>query len=168
MASTDGALIKLVDAGKSEIDSFFLPVEDVVHTITRNPIVFPVPGVNYGSTGQPVIFALDFGMMSEQLVLSGKLKDNETDSTRPNHQELAHAVRTWWRYTSVVCGDASVGIYTKILLKEGPGHGTWVYGGVIQNATFRRVGGTTWWEFKIIFQIVAPPSVDPAWSGPGW
>lgn len=167
MPEVDGVLIKLIDAGKSEVDSFFLPTETVMHTITRNPIVFPVPGVNYGTTGQPVIFALDFGMMSEQLVFSGQLKDNEEDPNRPNHQECAHAVRTWWRYTAVGC-DAASTIANKILLKEGPGHGTWVYAGVIQSASFRRVGGTTWWEFKITFQIVAPPSTDPAWTGPLW
>jgi hypothetical protein len=164
----DGVYIKLVNTGKSEVEGFSLAVDTVQHTITRNPIVFPIPGVNFGTTGQPMIFGLDFGMMSETITFSGVLKDNDDAPDRPNHQELAAAARTWWRYLNVTCGDAQSTNVNKILVKEGPGHGTWIYGGIIQSATFTREGGKTYWTYRLTFQIVQPPSVDPAWEGPSW
>jgi len=164
MPEIDGVYIKLVDTGKSEVEGFSLPVESIKHTISRNPIVFPVPGISMGTTGQPIIFGLDFGMMSEQLTFTGILKDNEEDPDRPSHQELAAAVRTWWRYLSMSCGALGSANANKILVKEGPGHGTWIYAGVIQSATFGREGGKTWWTYTITFQITNPPSVDPSWN----
>ena len=167
MANTDGVYIKLVNTGKSEVEGYSLPVDQINHTISRNPIVFPVPGVNMGTTGQPMIFGLDFGMMSETLTFSGILKDNEEEPLRPTHQELAAAARTWWRYMNTSCGDALTTNANKILVKEGGGY-TYIYAGVIQSLTFNREGGKTYWSYKLTFQIVQPPSVDPAWDGAEW
>lgn len=162
MADELTVIIKLIDAGKSEVESFHLPVEQITHTFTRNPVVFPIPGVNIGTTGKPVVFALDFGMLSEQLTLQGSLKDNidEWNTRAPNLFELTNAVRTWWRHTNVVSTDPATAIANKIFVKGGPGQGDLVYLGVIQGATLTRLGGTTWWAYKLTFQIVGfPPDI---------
>jgi hypothetical protein len=162
-----GVYIKLVGPGKDEVEGYALPIESIQHTISRNPIVFPVPGVNAGTTGEPVIFGLDFGMMSETISFSGLLKDNELDPNVPTHQELAAAARTWWRYLSMSCGALGTANPNKIKVKEGAGQGgPYVYGGVIQSATFQREGGKLWWSYKLTFQITSPPTVDPAWDNP--
>jgi hypothetical protein len=166
MAEKDAVYIKLVGPGKSEVEGYLLPVTQISHTISRSPIVFPVPGINAGTTGEPVIFGLDFGMMSETLTFSGILPDNDPNSEHPNHQELSAAARTWWRYLAVSCGGLGTANANRIYVKEGGGHGSWVYAGVIQSAQFTREGGEMWWSYKLTFQITNPPTVDPAWDNP--
>jgi hypothetical protein len=165
MPDIDAVYIKLVNTGKSEVEGYALPVDQISHTISRSPIVFPVPGINAGTTGEPVIFGLDFGMMSETITFSGALKDNEDDPKRPSHQELAAAARTWWRYLSVSCGGLGSDNANKILVKEGGGM-VYVYAGVIQSAQFNREGGQTFWTYKLTFQITNPPTIDPTWANP--
>jgi len=150
------AIIKLVaNDGGGMIEQLELKVDSVVHTITRNPVVFPLPAINKDAegaeAGMPMVFALDFGLLSEQITLSGVLNDNES----PTHQDLANAARTWWRELDVG-SSATIEGYNKLKFNEG-GIGSWTYGVVIQQLTCQREGGRLYWTFKLTCQVVAFP-----------
>lgn len=75
----------------------------------RTPSIVPLPGVRADTTGEPGTFALDFGMMTEDIILRGYIADNdgfvsgESDTTYPyiKWNELEEIFRTRWRYYSM-------------------------------------------------------------------
>lgn len=164
------AIMKLVGPGGSVVQHFQLRVDRVVHSIGRNPVVFAIPGVqDPEGTGLPKTFSLDFGMLTETLILTGILPDNEMmggsfnpddDPVFPNHHELATAARTWWKFSFESTDFDTLTNYNKLRLEEGPGHDFSVYGVIIQGLQCDRTGGQTHWNYKLTLAVVDfPPRV---------
>lgn len=154
------AILYLLDQDSSVVDGIQLRVDRITHTVGRNPVVFSIPGIGADTDGVPQIFTLDFGMMTENIILSGVLPDNDplgADVPRfPNHQGLATVARTWWRYSAFATDfEALNGNFLE--LDEGPGHGRHRYKVVVQNLSCDRVGGETKWAYKITFAVTAFP-----------
>lgn len=165
------AIMELLNGEGEVVEHFQLRVDRVVHTIGRNPVVFSIPGVGAQDAthpGMPQVFALDFGMLTENMILSGVLPDNEpaggspaptvpeTDPYFPNHRELAAIARTWWRY-SFESDSFAMTNYNRLKLEEGPGPGQSRYGVIIQNLQSTRVGGETKWDYKLTLAVVDFP-----------
>lgn len=159
------AVLQLVDNSQSVVEKLQLRVDRITHSIGRNPVIITIPGIGAGSSGDgiPKIFALDFGTLTENIILSGILPDNDPESlnptTFPNHKELANAVRTWWRYAAFADSfEPRNGIFLD--LDEGPGHGVHRYRAIIQGLICERVGGETKWTFKLTLAITAFPESE--------
>ncbi len=147
------------------VETFQLRVDRIAHTIGRNPVIFSLPGIQEPAlSGMPKFFSLDFGMMTEHIVLSGVLPDFEplTGTSTPNspidpyfpsHSQLSNIVRSWWRF-AFESTDFSVTNYNMLSLAESGGPGITRYGVLIQNLTCGRLGGETKWTYKLTLAVV--------------
>lgn len=154
------AVLELLKDGSVQ-ESFQLRIERVVHSIGRNPVIFAVPGVqDPPESGIPRVFALDFGMMTENIILSGVLPDDDPlgreAAVFPTHKELANFVRTWWRFAFEASGVSFTNA-NRLRLREGQGPPEVWYGILIQGLQCERVGGATHWNFKLTLAVVDFP-----------
>ncbi len=159
------AVFELRRGDQTPVETFQLRVDRISHTIGRNPVIFSLPGIQDPVlSGMPKFFSLDFGMMTEHLVLSGVLPDNDplsgstipnsgTDPHFPSHAELSNIVRSWWRF-AFESTDFSVTNYNMLSLAESGGPGITRYGVLIQNLQCTRAGGETKWNYKLTLAVV--------------
>ena len=81
---------------------------------SRTPSIFPIPGVRYDTTGEPGAFTLDFGMMTEDVLLRGYLADTDgfvaggTTTSYPyaRWDQLEAVFRTEWRHYTMGTGPS--------------------------------------------------------------
>jgi len=79
------------------------------YVIGRQHVVSPIPGMRANAGGEPGCFALDFGAMTEDIIIQGGLPDyptyntGETDTTTPilRWPEIEEIWRTSWRFYSM-------------------------------------------------------------------
>lgn len=127
----------------------------------RKPMIMPMPGIRMATTGEPLAFCLDFGSMTEDIIVRGDIHDTETytadeqDKSTPyvRWDELEEIWRTSWRHYTMglyptaplmlVYYDDAGAYYDHYVLPgnlrlgRDPGLALWTY-----NATFYSVSWT--------------------------
>lgn len=169
--STSGLTIfndNCINNGKppgSGYEEFALNVEDYQHVINRNPSVFALPGVNAGGTGLPKIYSIDFGMLSENIILSGTFGDGTPSAWLPTARDMLRIARTWWSNFSL-SGVNSNG-FNRASIKVGPGvFDAELFGFTFQNVQISRKGGVLTYDFKMTLAVVKfQEELAPSGSG---
>jgi len=90
--------------GSSSYNALKLHCETLQLVASRTPSVFPIPGVRADTTGEPGAFALDFGMMKEDVIVRGYMADTEqfvgeelvTTSPYVRWSDMEYLFRTRW------------------------------------------------------------------------
>ncbi len=145
--------------GDPNYEEFALRVEDVTHVINRNPSVFAIPGVNQDGHGQPKIYSIDFGMLEENIILSGPIPDEDfllNNGWLPTVRDLTRIGRQWW-YNFSLSGADTIG-FNQIALRTGPGGLDFeVYGFTFQNVQVSRKSGVLAWDYKMTLTVVKFP-----------
>jgi hypothetical protein len=158
---------------------FRLPVSGITKEITRNPVVFPLPVTRIDNdlslNNRPVAWALDFGMMSENIILTGTLRDNisemnvgEITNENPpvcNLSELSEIVRTHWANLTPSLSDMVDNIFirskggARLVVDEGQGQAPTpqCYQGVITTFRATRQGGNLYWDYTFGLTVTVWP-----------
>ena len=120
--------------------AFGLRVDNIAHSFARFPTQSPLPA---DSSGNPVVFSLDLGMLIEQWTLQGIVNTVSTASGDPSKFDLETVCRNWWAY-----GD-DTSLLPTITVSSGQ-----AYHGHLKNAEFRQSAGTEdRWEMSIILLV---------------
>lgn len=162
--------LQVLNADNSVGLSYKLPTETITNEITRNPIVFPLPTTRIDDNSifnnRPIAWSLDFGMMSETIVMTGVLSDNSQipGSDIPGIATLREVVRTHWANLKVVEGSSGAIILrsnggVRVVVEEGPGQapGTQNYQGLITQFRSTRTGGTLRWDWTMAVTVSVWP-----------
>jgi len=141
---------------KSASRVYYLRAEQIDHVISRQAIIMPLPG-NF-DTGIPLTFAIDLGSMTQDIVIRGAIKDNDT-SEMIRWRDMRHMViRSWKDFTmnpeSVwTPTNPSKLVYT---LTDGS---KWTYQCLPTKLELTREGGKGQWSFVLTLAVVAWPPV---------
>lgn len=134
--------VKLTYATGSPV--YELKADKVVHSFVRFPTQSPLPGVI--GTATPAVFSLDFGMLLEQVSVTGTVDTTSPGGNIPSKANLVNACRTWWGNGGIVTDLP----YLTIGSSES-------YYGHLKNADFTQEGALEdRWMFSLIFLIRAP------------
>jgi hypothetical protein len=163
--------LEAMDENDAVLTAMLLPIERVTHTINRQPVIISLPSTDRGK-GNPTAYALDFGMMNEQLILSGVSADNDTQLDtaddgvveRPTKPFLFDAIRTHWPEVKVTTSGGLITVKGgwRLTMNEGQGQGIFQYYGLILGIVGERIGGQLRWEWKLTFQECRWPLVPVA------
>ena len=161
----------------TSLETLWLSVSTIDHSIARQPIVIGIPEVNKSLPanvdavfqGQPVAFGLDFGLLTETIRLSGISKDGNTGVANPSHSQLADVVRKAWIYVQPT-GNLGIDGGLRLTIDEGIGHNTHTYIGIPLEFSANREGGNTYWSYTLTLQVAMWPigdTVSPPPPPPG-
>lgn len=144
----------------------WLKVEQIDHVLNRQALITPLPGE--AGTGKPQAFSIDMGMMNQDIVLRGVIRDSDPDESAgtATWRDLRHIViRSWkdlvfgWNDLLAPTGSLRIGYY--------PYSGSaWLSGGTIWYRTLptsfelTREGGHGYWVFSLTLAVVAWPPVN--------
>jgi len=138
-----------------------LHVERIQIAPVRQPSVIPMPMVNKDSTGEPVAFVLDLGMISETIRLEGVIYDAQSElgsnpedfdegGTWMSWPEVETIFRTSWRryemgvdpsnYSTLALGLASMGYQNFYVL--------------LGQLTLTRTGAKPYWGFVMTLYVI--------------
>jgi len=138
-----------------------LHVERIQIVPNRNPSVNPMPMVNKATTGEPVAFVLDLGMMSEGIRLEGIVYDSQSEvgfvpedidknDTWASWPEIETIFRTSWKNYDM--GLEPVNASTLILAMDNP---SWVsFTVLLAELTLTRVGAKPYWSFVMLLNVI--------------
>lgn len=138
-----------------------LHIERIQIVPQRQPSVTPMPMVNKTSTGEPVAFVLDFGMISETIRLEGTIYDAQSEIGSPPEDvdesgiwaswpEIETIFRTSWRRYDMGIEPANASML--ILAMDGQvGQNFTVLLGQI---TLTRMGAKPYWGFVMTLYVV--------------
>lgn len=137
----------------------WLRAEQIDHVISRQVVVVPLPGQ---SSGIPLSFSVDLGIMSQDIVLRGAIKDNDPlhASGAASWRDIRHMVIRSWRELIFSWNDplnpqntAKIGYYPQ----KG---GTVWYRCLPTRLEMGREGGKGQWDYALTLAVVAWPPVN--------
>lgn len=159
--------LDVLDANDAVSTGTLIPVESVQDVLTRQPVVISIPSTDKNGLGDPVSYALDFGMAQEQMILTIICADQRgawdtaDDGTIewPSKPILMELCRRGWRSVRITTSGGQIRMKGgwRITIDEGATQGIFKYQGLVLGATASREGGETHWTVKITFQVVNWP-----------
>jgi hypothetical protein len=138
-----------------------LHVERIQIAPQRDPSVIPMPMVNKASTGEPVAFVLDLGMMSETIRLEGTIYDANAE---PRHDtddpdkggtwmawpEVERVFRTSWKRYEMGMEPTNYTLLSLVMDNQA-GQAFAVLWGQL---TLTRVGAKPYWGFVMSLSVI--------------
>jgi len=160
MADVSGVDVYLQYPSSSGTQTRRLHVEDIRIVPGRNPSVIPLPMINKNSSGEPASFVLDLGMMSESVLLTGVIYDEDaepgadtdaidTGGTWMAWPEVERVFRTSWRYYEMGSPPSGYAI-----LRLWMDQSQTAYGVLFSQLTVRRDEAKPYWTFDMKLDLV--------------
>jgi len=133
----------------------------------REPSIIALPQQNANGRGTPSTgsgvpknVAMDFGIMQENIVITGKLPDEDLSDVNNNITAFMSFFRNQWvESPTVIVNNNSTGMI-RVRFQLGANDSTpnsWRCMPI--KSTFSRSGGNTWWDYSITLGVVIFPEV---------
>lgn len=156
--------------GAEGAGSYALHVTQITDRANRMPSVIPFPlthrfnedrgETSDTETGRVETAAFDFGLLEQNIILTGYIPDIEPDPTYaayyPTQQQLENKLRTSWKYLDFDLDYMAI-LNGLMALNYASDIEAVAYGVLPQNWEFTRMGGQNKWSFRLTFIVAVAP-----------
>ena len=152
--------------------SCFLRAESFAVNQTRSPSIISLPqqnasnrgGAGAKGTGIASNIAIDFGVMQEQLSISGKIPDDDTSDLLGSFNSVSKVMsrvrRHWVESPSVITNTSNrdnTGL-VRVTVVMASGEPATIWDCTVIRSSWRRGGGNMWWEYDLLLGVVFYPA----------
>lgn len=144
--------VKFKSAGRTR----YVRAEQIDHVMSRQAVVQPLPG-SY-TTGLPLIFAIDLGSLTQDIVIRGSVKDNDVSGHATWRDLRFMVIRAWKDFSMDAESVWSPSNPSRVVYTEPDGQ-LWTYSCLPTKLELTRAGGEAKWNFVLTLAVVAWPPV---------
>jgi hypothetical protein len=158
--------------------SYALHVTQMTNRANRMPSVIPFPlshrhnedrgETDSSETGRVETAAFDFGLLEQNIIITGYIPDVEPDPAHPEYwptqPQLENKLRTAWKYLDFELDYTAI-LNGLMVLNYASDVECTAYGILPQDWEFTRVGGQNKWSFRLTFIVAVAPE-DMAGTSP--